>query len=90
METVPARQCMTHAVLQKKVDAPDEAVRTKKRADFPLTASDAEKSLHSEAVSFPPSGKPNEHHKHHADAKELSGTGFPKIRISSENAKLTY
>jgi hypothetical protein len=52
-----------------------------------LIAPDAEKSLHSEAVSFPPSGKPNEHH---ADAKELSGTGFPKIRISSENAKLTY
>jgi hypothetical protein len=24
------------------------------------------------------SGKPDEHHKHHADAKRLSGTGFPK------------
>ena len=78
---------MTHAVLQKKVDAPDEAVRTKKRADFSLIAPDTKEDLHSEAVSFSPSERSD---KHHADAKELSGTRFPKIRISSENAKLTY
>jgi hypothetical protein len=52
-----------------------------------LIAPDTKEDLHSETVSPTPPGKPG---KHHADAKELSGTGFPKIRISSENAKLTY